>query len=519
LTQILPEAAIVAAVAEPDPAAYRRPSGSGPVAVVDIGSNSVRLVVYERLARSPTPLFNEKVFAGLGRGIETTGRIADEALARALGAVRRYALLLRQMAVTDTYILATSAARDADNGPGFISAVEEITGLPVHVLSGEDEARLSALGVISAIPEAEGIVGDLGGGSLELVPVKTSGPGRGLSFPLGGLRLEEAAGGSIAKAESIVAATLADAARLTQPGATFYAVGGTWRSLARLHMVESGYPLRVMHGYAIRAAEALEFSRMVARRDVETIDSIDVVSESRRDLLGYGALVLEHVIRVLRPRQIVVSALGVREGHLFERLSPEERALDPLLAAAADLAYLRSRSPLHAFELGPWTGEAFAALGMEETPEEVRLRIASCLLSDIGWRAHPDYRGEQSLNIIAHGAFIGIDHPGRAYLALSSFYRHVGLVDDALSPRIRELVPIRIKERARTLGAALRLAYVISAATHGVITRTRLARQDKRLVLTLPPDLADLAGERLRKRLRQLAKIGGLTGTVEVGPA
>src|SRR6185503_5728519 len=195
---------------------------------------------------------------------------------------------------------------------------------------------------------------------------------------------------------------------------------------------------------------------------------IEMVNEARRPLLAYAALVLEHIVRIMRPREIVISALGVREGLLYSELPARERVRDGLIAAAQDLNLLRSRSPEHGFELIDWTDRFMASSGLDETPDERRLRHAACLLADIGWRAHPDYRGEQSLNIIAHGGFTALDHPSRAYLALAVFYRHVGLVvDDELSPRLRELVSTRMLDRARVLGAAIRLAYVVSAAMPG----------------------------------------------------
>jgi len=480
------------------------------VSVIDIGSNSVRLVIYERLTRSPTMLFNEKVLAGLGKGLASTGRMQPQSVDDALAAIRRFKLLADQSGSVETYILATAASRDAANGPEFLRAVEKICGAPVNLLSGPDEARLSALGVISGFHRASGVVGDMGGGSLELVSVEAGAIGQGRSLPLGGLRLEEAAEGSVRKAEKIVAEALAGAGETVScEGRPFYAVGGTWRSLARLHMAEVGYPLHVMHHYAIRADEALEFARVVARRDLESIDQIEVVSKARRALLPFGALVLEQVVRALKPSQVIISALGVREGHLYERLGAEERARDPLLEACRELNLLRSRSPRHAEELIPWTAEAFAALGIDETEDEARLRAAGCLVSDIGWRAHPDYRGEQSLGILSNASFVGVDHPGRAYLSLAVFFRHVGLVDDPVSPRIRELASTRLKERARTLGAALRVAYLISASMPGVVPRTRLSMDGEVLVLEIPGDLADLVGERLLKRLVQLGKLGG----------
>lgn len=491
--------------------------GLGPIAIIDIGSNSVRLVVYERACRMPMTLFNEKELAGLGRGIATTGRLNDEAVETALAAIRRFMVLCRQMGVVRLHVLATAAARDASNGQQFLDDVGAITGVHPVLLSGREEARLSAMGIVSGIHRPDGIAGDLGGGSLEVVDINGTNVGIGESFPLGGLRLEESSDRTIRKAERITADILANSSVLTGgQGRTFYAIGGTWRSLARLHMRQKGYPLFIMHEYAIPAADALEFCRMVARRDAETLDSIDAVSKSRRALLPYGAVVLGEVIRLMKPSQIVISALGVREGLLYDELSPEERAEDPLIVAAEELALLRSRSPGHARELGPWTGQTLAAMGLDETEDEARLRVAACLLTDIGWRGHPDYRGEQSLNLIAHGTFVAIDHPSRAYLALSNYYRHEGLTDESMYSRIRELTSTRLMERARALGMALRVAYMISGAMAGVIPQTRFEARGERLVLILPREKAALVGSRLSRRVTQLAKFCAMVPAIEV---
>jgi exopolyphosphatase/guanosine-5'-triphosphate,3'-diphosphate pyrophosphatase len=275
-------------------------------------------------------------------------------------------------------------------------------------------------------------------------------------------------------------------------------------------MRQTGYPLHVMHHYVMKPDEAADFCRMVSRRDIDGLDSIDVISRARRPLLPYGAIVLEQVIRAMRPSSIVISALGVREGLLYDLLSDEEKKLDPLLVAADELAHLRSRSPRHARELDPWTEMVFRAIGLEENEEEARLRKTACLLSDIAWRGHPEYRGEQSLNLIAYAAFIGIDHPGRVYIALANFYRHEGLIDEQLSPTIRVLASTRLMERARALGATLRVASLISGSMPGVIGRTRVEARGKTLALVLPPDLASLGGARVMRRLAQIAKIAGL---------
>jgi exopolyphosphatase/guanosine-5'-triphosphate,3'-diphosphate pyrophosphatase len=482
-----------------------------PLAVVDIGSNSVRLVVYEGLSRAPTPLFNEKALCGLGREVQTTGLLAADAVEHALSSLKRYRALCRTLGVGRTLAIATAACRDAKNGGAFIKLAERIVGTDIEILSGGREAELTALGVISGVHEGDGVVGDLGGGSLELVDISGTKARRGLTRPLGGLALADISAKSIKKAEKFVKKTLTSLPVLKGcEDRSFYAVGGTWRALARLHMWQTGYPLHVMHGYAIAADEALEFARLVHRVDVESLSNIEVVANARRPLLAYAALVLEYALRIGKPKNVVFSALGVREGLLYSLLKQKDKEKDALIEAARDLNQLRSRSPRHGEELIEWTNRFMASSGLDEPPEERRLRHAACLLADIGWRAHPDYRGEQSLNIIAHGGFTAIDHPGRAYLALAVFYRHSGLVmDDELSPRLRELASTRIIDRARVLGAAMRLAYVVSAAMPGVLPNTRLAVERHRLALRLPGEYAALGGERVLSRLRSLSRLIG----------
>jgi exopolyphosphatase/guanosine-5'-triphosphate,3'-diphosphate pyrophosphatase len=481
-----------------------------PVAVIDIGSNSVRLVAYEGLTRSPTPIFNEKVLAGLGREVQSTGLLARDAVERALAALRRFRTLCDTMGVRRLWVIATAACRDAMNGPNFIREAEKICRVNINVISGKREAELSALGIVSGIHYADGIVGDLGGGSLELIDLRNSRCRAAVTLPLGGLTLQDISEKSLKKAEKIVTRTLAGVRFFSAgTGRAFYAVGGTWRALARLHMRQTGYPLHVMHGYSIPAKEALEFVRLVRRVNPDMLSQIEAVSDARRPLLGYAALALEHIIRRAKPREIVVSAVGVREGLLYSLLNKTEQKRDPLLAAARELNVLRSRSPRHGEELIEWTDRFMASSGIEETAEEVRLRHAGCLLADIGWRAHPDYRGEQSLNIIAHASFLGIDHPGRAFLALAVFFRHVGLWEGELSPHVRELASARMIDRARVLGGALRVAYLISAAMPGILPEIPLTVVRGQLVLPLKGRHVALGSERLYNRLRQLGRLIG----------
>jgi exopolyphosphatase / guanosine-5'-triphosphate,3'-diphosphate pyrophosphatase len=481
-----------------------------PVAVIDIGSNSVRLVVYEGLTRSLTPIFNEKVLAGLGREVLSTGLLAEDAVDKALAALVRFRALARSMRVGKQFAIATAACRDASNGREFIARAEKVIGVPITIVSGRREAELSALGVTSGFYKPDGIVGDLGGGSLELIDVHGARIKSGVTLPLGGLALQDLSSKSMAKAEKITRDALAGVDLLKHGrGRDFYAVGGTWRSLTRLHMWQTGYPLHVMHGYVIPATEALEFSNLVRRVDPETLSKIEIVTSARRPLLAYAALVLENIVRRARPRRVVVSALGVREGLLYSMLSDTEKRRDALISAAQELNVLRSRSPEHGEELAAWSDQFMASSGLDETPEEKRLRRAACLLADIGWRAHPDYRGEQSLNIISHAAFVGVDHPGRAFIALAVYFRHVGLAEDEVSPHVRELATARMIDRARVLGATMRVAYLISAAMPGVLPQTPLVVERGKLKLKLRGRHRDLGGERIFARLRQLARLVG----------
>jgi exopolyphosphatase/guanosine-5'-triphosphate,3'-diphosphate pyrophosphatase len=478
----------------------------GPVGVVDIGSNSVRLIVYETPGRSPTPIFNEKILCGLGRSLASTGSLDPKSVERALRALRRFRALIDQLGVKRVEAIATAAAREAVNGPEFIADAEHILEREITVLSGPKEAELAALGVISGIQAADGFAGDLGGGSLELIDVRGGSPGESCTLPLGGLRLIDVAGGNLKKARELVDAELAKVEWLKKGrGRDFYAIGGTWRALARLHMNQTNYPLSVMHNYRMAAADALRFASVLDHQSQGSLAGIRDLSSARRETLPYGALVLEGIIKLMKPRAVVVSACGIREGLLYSLLDENEKNKDPLIAACSDIARRQSRSIEGAYELCFWTDALFRGAGPDETPEQRRLRHAACLLSDIGWRAHPDYRGIQSLNLVAHGTFVGVDHPGRAFLALTVYYRNEGLVKDEPSQRLIELVDKGMVKRARILGAAFRAAHMVSAGMPGVLTNAPITYEGNRLVWTLPEPYSNLEGERVERRLKVLA--------------
>lgn len=489
------------------------------IAIIDIGSNSVRLVVYEMLARAPAQVFNEKEMAGLGRQVATTGRLADDAMARALEALVRFRILCEAMHVGEIRVIATAAAREASNGPDFLARAEDAVGQRVELISGGREAYLSGLGVISGFAEPHGVVGDLGGGSLELIGVDGDRVGAGISLPLGGLALMDRSKGQLRLAERIIRDELAEHPQVAaMRGKDFFAVGGTWRALATLHQRQSGYPLNVMHGYTVPARDVADFARLIERADGSALESIDTVASARRPLLAYGALVLDMLIKRGRPRAVVISASGVREGLLFDLLPEQERRVDPLLRGAQDYNQLRSREPRHAADLVEWTKRLTTSARLPEEPGLARLQQAACLLSDIGWRAHPDYRGEQSLNVIAHAAFSGVDHPGRAFLALTVFHRYAGAKSDSpAAATLRRLLTPAQLERSQLLASAFRVAYLLSAGMPGLLPCATLTCVDSRLVLRLAGGLHALSSERVIGRLKQLAKLLGREHEIMLG--
>ena len=484
-----------------------------PMGVVDIGSNSVRLVIYEGAVRSPTPIFNEKVLCGLGRQVGSTGHLGEEAVGRALAALSRFKAIARILDVKNLWAIATAACRDASDGPDFIARGEKALGSRIQVLSGQREAELAANGILMGFRSPDGLAGDLGGGSIELIDVAGNALRQSVTLPLGGLRLIDAAGGRMEAAIDIADDHIARVPWLAAGrDRGFYAVGGTWRAIAKLHMEATDYPLRVMHGYSMATKEAIAFCEEIRKtKKLGAMLGIEAVSRPRREVLPYGALVLERLLKQLQPSELHFSVFGIREGLLYSMLSGAERKRDPLMSFCAEYARLRSRSPEHAIELCKWTDALFEEPGPKETEEERRLRHAACLLSDISWRAHPDYRGDQSLNLIAHAALGGIDHPGRVFLALAIYFRHAGLGDpedgdvDRLSERLKAIVPKRLHKRARIIGAAIRAAHMLSIGRAGIIDETPVSYDQGKLVLTVPKAYAALEGERLTRRFETLA--------------
>lgn len=493
-----------------DPTAQGRIKGAKPVAVLDIGSNSVRLVVYERHARALTPLYNEKSACALGRGVGRTGRLADANVAQALDAIKRFALVARMMRVGKVWVLATSAVRDAANRQEFVDAVEALMDSKVQVLTGEQEAHFAALGAVAGIPGFTGIVGDLGGGSLELSSISEGNDTNGESFEIGVIRLQDDSNGSPTRAAAIARERLLKSSLAgTTKGASFAAIGGTWRSLAKLHQIVRNYPLHMVQHYVVPAAEMIQFCQaIIGAGSTKAYGGAEHVSSSRRELVPFGAAVMAEVLKAGQFADVVFSALGVREGYLYGLLDKREQAIDPLIQGAEELSVLRSRSPAHASDLVEFSGQFLDVTGTLETAEQARLRTVACLLADIGWRAHPDYRGPQSVDAVAYSSLSGVDHASRSFLAQVIAVRYDGLKSKAAAP-LAVLGTAEMTARARLIGALFRVAYPMTAAMPGILPRIRFEVASGALWLVLPADLTFLDGEHLRSRLEQLAGVAG----------
>jgi exopolyphosphatase/guanosine-5'-triphosphate,3'-diphosphate pyrophosphatase len=470
-------------------------------AIVDIGSNSIRLVVYQGPARLPAILFNEKVLAGLGRSLAASGTIDDTAMALARTALARFAWVAREMAA-DVRTVATAAVRDAANGAALI-AIAEQAGLAVEILSGEAEAEAAGLGVISGIPDADGIVGDLGGGSLELVRVAGGRLGPRVSFPLGVLRLPALR--EKRQLDRRVAQLLRDAGwEGAGKGLPLYLVGGSWRGLARLDMEATRYPLPVIHQYPMSAATIARLRRTLSHVDKARLKAVPGLSSGRIPTLGDAAALLGVLLAELKSSGTIVSAFGLREGLLFGALDEAARREDPLLVATRDEGRRSGRFPEHGDLLDRWIAPLFDG----DTAADARLRAAACQLADVGWRANPEFRAERGVEIALHGNWVGVDGRGRALMA-QALWTSLGGAQTSPPP-----LPLLAGEaglkRAVQWGLAMRLGQRLSGGMAGPLQRTRLEARDGQVRLVCAAADAGLYGEAVEKRHRALAAALGL---------
>ncbi|MGB7408332.1 MAG: Ppx/GppA family phosphatase [Pontixanthobacter sp.] len=477
-------------------------------AIIDIGSNTVRLVVYGGAPRAPNVLFNEKVAARLGRDIAETGQLADEAVELALRGLRRFALLLREWRIAKVDVVATAAVREASNGADFLSEVRDL-GFEPRLLAGADEARISAMGVIGAFPGNRGIVADLGGGSLELIAFADNVPGNGTSLPLGTLRLPEhrgqAGGGEMA---ATLAAMLNNISLGHREGDTLYLVGGTWRAMAVVAMSARDYPLSDPHGFHMAADKARRLVGRLADLSPEELQGNPRITSMRASYLPDAGILLGALLDRLRPDRVVFSSWGLREGVLFDELEDFTKAQDPLLAGVGEFANSRGTPPVLATRIAAWTVGASKHANGTPTYGSERLRLSATMLALASMQIEPNLRTALAMDWALHKRWVDVDAAGRAMMAATVA---ANKNDCDLPPELTELASADELEEAIGWGLAIRLCRRLGGRSNALLNVSRLTIEEETLVLQLEPPFADLFGLPNEKDLRLLAERLGLS--------
>lgn len=468
-------------------------------AVVDIGSNSVRLVVYDGPVRAPIPICNEKALCGLGRDMTSEGGLNPSAVEDALQTLARFRHVLDDLGRPPVQVIATSAVRVARDGGKFVEAAGAL-GFDVDVLSGDDEGLMAANGVLSVVPDADGLVGDMGGGSLELSTIADGGVKHSASLPIGPLSIMRETGPDIKAAAKLIEKHL-DELSFVKAGAfsRIYAVGGAWRAVARIHMGLRSYPLSVLHHYELSAAQAMDVCDLVARQSRRSLEEIPGIPRRRLDTLPFAALALKAVLARTKIKKVVVSSGGVREGLLYRELSKQQRAEDPYLAACRFYANRLSPDPDFGEAVFSVVEPLFAQV------DGARLRRGVSLLCDIGAYFHPDQRARHAFDTALRAPFVGVTHQDRLWGALALFRRHKGRSSPTPEEQAMSLLSWDEQLLATQYGLALRFAAALAPKASSALKGCSLERRGGSVVFCAPSDRKALMGENPRRRLASLA--------------
>jgi exopolyphosphatase/guanosine-5'-triphosphate,3'-diphosphate pyrophosphatase len=475
-------------------------------AVIDIGSNSVRLMVYRLEGRSIWTVYNEKVLAGLGRDMAKTGRLPAPGVELAMTALRRFRAVVDPMPPGQIAAVATAAVREASDGPEFVQRIADETGLVVRVLSGEEEARYSALGVAAGFPGASGVAGDLGGASLELTELSEGIPGAGFTLPLGPFALGAPGAFDAGRVGDMIAKRLAG---VSMRGETFHAVGGAWRNLALIHMKISGYPLEIAHQYQMSASEAADAANFIARQSKGSLERMGGASKKRAEIMPYAAAVLSALLPTLGARRVVISAFGLREGLLFDAMPSAVRRADPLVAGAAALSGRRDEAEALGAALHHWLKPVFSTLPVLFDRRDDVLIAAACRLADLGGRLHPDHRGTLTFEQVFRAPIAGQTHAERAFLATAVFARYTAIADPPEQPALSRLLSFQAQRRAKALGAAIRLGCDLSGRNPALLSQVALTLDDETIVLTAARQADLLLGDQTKRRAQTFASALG----------
>lgn len=480
-----------------------------PRAVIDIGSNTVRLVIYEGTGRAPEVVWNEKVAARLGRDLSETGRIPEEAAEEALAALARYALIIEDLHIADVQTVATAATRDAANGADFLERVAAL-GLEPRQLSGEEEACTSAFGALGAFPRAHGVVADLGGGSLELVAIRDGQCAEATSLPFGTLRLPALRAQGEDRFLADVQHQLAAVGWASAHPGPVYMIGGTWRALAAFAMRESDYPLTDPHGFTLATGEAMRIASELVGMPPDKLQRIDGISPMRAGYLPDAAALLRPLLEDLEPAELVFSSWGIREGLLYERLDPVQREADPLLAGVTAFAGPRDAPITDAALLAAWSVELVNGDGKRNE----RLRLAAAQLSGALTRVEPNLRVNHATEWALDKRWIALDARGRAMIC-AALFGSIGRLE--VPDRLRVLASDEELREGMTWGLGFRLARRLGAGSRNALAASTLERKKKRLVLRLDESRAALGHHPATQDLAILAEWLGLEPKIAIG--
>ncbi|MEP4197552.1 MAG: Ppx/GppA family phosphatase [Aliishimia sp.] len=483
------------------------------VGVVDVGSNSVRLVVFDGAARSPAYFYNEKIMCALGSGLGQTGHLHPAGRERALSALKRFKTLADGMDLPPLTVVATAAVRDASDGRAFCEDVLREAGLKIWIIDGAEEARLSAQGVLLGWPGSYGLVCDIGGSSMELAEISDGRVGRRVTSALGPLKLRDIKGGKRTRVQHIRETVDKLALTMGPQRDRLFLVGGSWRAIARIDMLRREYPLQVLHEYRMRPNDVRATAKFIKESDHAWLRGEAGVSATRMDLVPYAAEVLKAVVRKFKPKDIAISSYGIREGMLYEQMPQRLRDRDPLIEACRFAEAKDARLPGFGKQLFNFIQPLFK--GVPET----RLRIvkAACLLHDVSWRAHPDYRAEVCFDNATRANLGGLKHSERVYLGLALLHRYSNKRDGTRFEHLYDLLPEAQQKEAEVLGKAMRFGAMLWMQNKVDIGTFKWRPKKRELELTLGAVAEPLFGEVAEARLKALVSTLDATLEVRVG--
>lgn len=462
------------------------------------------MVIYERAGGALLPYFNEKTMAELGRGLQNTGHLNPKGVAIGLETLERFKAILTSLGITDVFAVATAAVRVAEDGGAFREQAERALGVPLRILSGAEEGRLSAKGVSIGFRNARGLVADLGGSSLELCPLDAAEGPKGETYLLGALARSADDDLPLSKRRKQIRKVIAESELLAARPKTIFAVGGSWRNVAAVHMMLSNYPLGVIHAKmltrhdldrVIEAAEGARHHKSIRHR-------LQSVAKRRYQSLLHVALVLDTLLDQAGLNKVVMSAYGLREGVLAEGAE----IIGDGLVDSVDL-FLRLPDASRAFGLELFQ---FVLPIVERLELSKTLVQAICLMADAGGRMHPDHRVNLVFDQVLRAPLPNLKHEDRIFAALSVASRYSANFE--LAPDLAAITSPKARVHARTLGAAMRLAAVFSGRSAALLSHTQLEVADTQLRLHIREEDHALVSETVRRRHKQLAEALGLEG-------